>query len=81
MLKGPQPPIWTNIEFEVADDEADALASALSAALDRPGWYADFRSAEWIYIVFPGRVFRYLRGNGAGQAQAQATSLGPRALP
>jgi hypothetical protein len=57
-----QPPIWTNIEFEVADDDADALASTLSVVLDRPGWYTDFRSADRIYVVFPGRVFSYLRG-------------------
>src|SRR3954465_11836623 len=36
------PPRWTLLFFEVADDAAPALADALAAILDEPGWYVDF---------------------------------------
>ena len=40
-----QPRVWTFIEFEAADKEADSLAAGLSAALEpKLGWYCDFRS-------------------------------------
>jgi hypothetical protein len=67
-----QPAIWTNIDFEIADSEADALASALAAALGERGWYANFQSATEAFVVFAGQVFRYPRGDTAGRARAQA---------
>jgi hypothetical protein len=74
-----QPPIWTFIAFELADAEADVLATQLSACLDRNGgWYCDFRTTHETYIVFPERVFHYPRGDslGRGEAAAYARSLG-----
>jgi hypothetical protein len=67
-----QPSLWTLITFEIPDSAADPLASALAASLAEPGWYADFRSAARTYVVFPGRVFRYPRGDEAGRAEAVA---------
>jgi hypothetical protein len=67
-----QPRTWTFIEFEVADDHTDALAAALSDALDSAlGWYSDFRSAEETFVVFAGRVFRYPRGDRGGRRAAE----------
>jgi len=39
--------------------------------LDQPGWYADFRSDTETFVVFPGRVFRYHRGDAAARAATQ----------
>lgn len=67
-----QPPIWTILEFDVEDRYTPALADALSDALDQPGWWADFHNEREIFVVFPGRVFRYARGDRDQRAQAQA---------
>jgi hypothetical protein len=67
-----QPDIWTVLDFEVGETAARGLAEAFADALDQPGWYADFRSREEAFVVFPGRIFRYLRSDKAARADAQA---------
>ena len=68
-----QPRVWTFIEFDVPDDDAAALASALSDALDPSlGWYCDFRSERETFVVFAGRIFRYRRGDRSARAEAEA---------
>jgi hypothetical protein len=67
-----QPPIWTLIEFEAPAGVSDALASELAGSLLSPGWYANWNSDTEATVVFPGRVFRYPRGNQAGRTEAQA---------
>lgn len=66
-----QPQTWTIVDFEADDDRADDLAAALAAALAEPGWWADFRSDRETFVVFPGRTFRYPRGDADGRAEAQ----------
>jgi hypothetical protein len=63
---------WTLVAFEVADDRAAALADALAAVLDEPGWYADLHAADRSYVVFAGRVFAYAPGDADGRARAEA---------
>jgi hypothetical protein len=66
-----QPLTWTLIEFEVAEDNAERLARALEAALQRRGgWYCDFRTDDETFVVFAGRTFRYPRGDRTGRADA-----------
>ncbi len=67
-----QPPIWTFIEFEVAENQAEDLARQLSKSLDATGWYCDFASSSERFVVFSGQFFRYLRGDKAGRAEAQS---------
>lgn len=67
-----QPKTWTLLDFEADEAAAGELAQALADALDRPGWYADFRSPVETFVVFPGRIFRYPRGDDAGRAEAHA---------
>jgi hypothetical protein len=67
-----QPSVWTVLEFEVDDIHVMALAEALTGALDKPGWYADFHNEREVFVVFPGRAFRYPRGDKASRAEAQA---------
>jgi hypothetical protein len=67
-----QPDTWTVLEFEADEAEAEELARAFADALDQPGWYVDFRSPAETFVVYPGRVFRYPRGDDTGRARAQA---------
>lgn len=67
-----QPAVWSVLEFEVEDWHAETLSRELAATLDAPGWYADFHDAKEIFVVFPGRVFRYPRGDAVARAEAQA---------
>jgi hypothetical protein len=67
-----QPGVWTAFQFEAAEEQAGELARAFAGALDQPGWYVDFRSPTETFVVFPGRAFRYPRGDEAGRSAAQA---------
>ena len=67
-----QPGTWTIFFFEADEAEASPLAQALADALAEPGWYVDFRSPAETFVVFPGRIFRYPRGDDAGRAEARA---------
>ena len=68
-----QPLTWTFIEFTVEDQVVADLVEALSRSLDPAGgWYCDFRTAEEAFVVFAGQVFRYVRGDMQGRADAEA---------
>jgi hypothetical protein len=67
-----QPGIWCALDFEADDADAEGLAQTFAGALDQPGWYANFQSQTESFIVYPGRIFRYPRGDSAGRAEAQA---------
>ncbi|MHB8247117.1 MAG: hypothetical protein ACYDGN_17585 [Acidimicrobiales bacterium] len=66
-----QPDIWTTLEFEADDAEAEQLAQVFADALDEPSWYVNFESPAESFVVFPGQVFRYPRGDEAGRVEAQ----------
>jgi hypothetical protein len=66
-----QPPVWTLIEFEGPVDSAEKLAGHLSSVLATPGWYANFYSDTESFVIFPGKVFRYARGDIRGREEAQ----------
>jgi hypothetical protein len=67
-----QPDVWTVLEFETDEAGSVELAESFAEVLDEPGWYLDFRSPTESFVVFPGRIFRYPRGDQAGRADAQA---------
>ena len=66
------PSVWSAMEFELGEEMAENLAKSLSHALNPIGWYANFSSQGETFIVYPGRIFRYPRGDPAGRAAAQA---------
>ena len=66
--------VWSLLDCEA--EEAERLAEVLAGVLDQPGWYADFHDAGEIFVVFPGRVFRYRRGDG-GRGKRRRRSGGP----
>jgi hypothetical protein len=71
-----QPQIWTFVDFEAPDEQADALAQAIAAALETTtGWWADFTVEQDRVIVFANRVFRYRIGDKAGHDEAIAWGL------
>jgi hypothetical protein len=68
-----QPHVWTFLDFEAPDEIADELAAALAEAMtDEPGWYADFQVGDDHVVVFPGRVFRYAKGDHTARQAAVA---------
>lgn len=67
-----QPGIWTALEFTADEGQADELARTFADALEQPGWYVNFESPTESFVMFPGRIFRYPRGDAAGRAEAQA---------
>jgi len=69
-----EPEIWTLLEFEADEADAGQLAQAFADTLDdQPmAWYADFRSPADTFVVFPGRIFRYPRGDHAGRGEAES---------
>ncbi len=69
-----QPDIWTVLEFEADEAGARGLAQAFAGVLDDEpiAWYVNFQSPTEAFVVFPGRIFRYPRGDQAGRADAQA---------
>jgi hypothetical protein len=69
-----QPEVWTAVSFEVSDVDAEAVGEELSRAL-KPRWYIDARWNEWVFVIFPQRIFKYRRGDQAGKAEAQAYAL------
>jgi hypothetical protein len=67
-----QPPVWTLLEFTSDSIDPDILAEKLSRVLASPGWSANFNSNGQVYVVFPGRVFRYDRDDDRQHEQALA---------
>ena len=60
-----QPPVWTAIFFEESAEDADAIAAALSRALNAEGWYVNGHTTTHAYVIFAGKVFKYPRGDTA----------------
>lgn len=67
-----QPDLWTLLDFTADEGETDRIASLFAGVLDPFGWYADFRTDDETVVVFPGKVFRYPRGDADGRAAAVA---------
>jgi hypothetical protein len=68
-----QPPVWTFLEFEAADEVADQLANALAMSLlAEGGWYANLTVGDDHVVVFAGRVFRHGRGDRVRRAEVEA---------
>ena len=59
------------LNFTAAEQQAGELARTFADALAEPGWYVNFESPAESFMVFPGRIFRYPRGDAAARAEAQ----------
>ena len=50
---------WTLHTVEILEDQADEIAKELSEILDSEhNWYADFKNANFHYIIFRNKVFK-----------------------
>jgi hypothetical protein len=65
-----QPTTWTAIQFEAEAHLADELAAAFSHAMRAGSWYLNFSFDNKVYVVFPKKVFKYIRGNPRAREQA-----------
>jgi hypothetical protein len=70
-----QPSAWTMIHFDFPEDQAESVANALADVLDSPGWYTNFDTHDDTFVIFPGRVFRYPRGDHAARTEAEAFAV------
>ena len=67
-----QPSVWTTVEFDFPDEEAERLAGALAGVLEEHGgWYSHFNVAGETFVVYAGRVFRYRSGDESARAAAE----------
>lgn len=66
-----QPSTWTAVSFEGDESQADPIAEMLSQSL-YPNWYCNIVTEHYSYVVFGGKVFKYLRGDQRGREEAQA---------
>lgn len=75
-----QPNTWTALSFEVEDSQADLIAEKLSQALKLRGWYINASTATHVYVLFPNRVFKYLKGDDHQRDEAKQYGIS-RGIP
>lgn len=66
----PQPPVWTLVAFTSTTADPQDLGARFADALAGPGWYVDFHTEEATYVILPGEVISYRRGDADGRAHA-----------
>jgi hypothetical protein len=66
-----QPVVWNLVRFEVEDDKAPNVAEAMSKSLHEGTWYVDFSSENITFVVFPGKVFGYVKGDAVGREEVR----------
>jgi hypothetical protein len=79
-----QPAVWTLMDVHADDQVAEPLAQALADALSPTGgWYCNYTATDagpdgLVFVVFPGQVHRYRRGDAEGRLRAidQGLALG-----
>jgi hypothetical protein len=73
-----QPDVWTALSFEADENQSDAIADKLSQALKPQGWYINASTETHVYLIFPNKVFKYLKGDSIakGEASRYALSIG-----
>jgi len=66
-----QPNQWTALYFEGDVRDAKRVADELAASLKEGKWYTNFDAEGQEYIIFPGKVFQYEKGNTKGVERAK----------
>nr|WP_221377334.1 hypothetical protein [Actinoplanes polyasparticus] len=69
-----QPSVWTVVEFSSQADPGE-LAGHFARTLTGPGWYVSFDTDSETFVVFPGKVFRYPKGDERARAEAETYAL------
>ncbi|MER6160740.1 hypothetical protein ABT147_35285 [Streptomyces sp. NPDC001868] len=74
-----QPPQWTLLDFVAEEDYVVPLAEQMAGALaPTGGWYVNYNTTTEAFVIFPGKIFRYPRGQAEGRhaAQSHGRSIG-----
>nr|WP_157169731.1 hypothetical protein [Streptomyces typhae] len=67
-----QPRQWTLLDFAAAEADAESLAEQMAAPLaPTGGWYVNYNTATEAFVIFPGKIFRYPRGQAEGRRSAE----------
>jgi len=66
-----QPSVWTAITFEAEESQADILTEELSQSLKPKGWYINASTDASVYVIFPKKVFNYVKGDRELRATAK----------
>jgi len=67
-----QPRVWHAVYYEGDINNADIIAKALCQSLKAGEWYTNFTANDQVHVIFPGKVFVYLKGDKASRGEAQA---------
>ncbi len=70
-----QPDVWTALSFETDENQSDAIADKLSHALKPKGWYINASTIAHVYVIFPGKVFKYPKGDIITREEATRYAL------
>ena len=72
------PRLWTAVHFEGDESNAAMIAERLSQSLSPNRWYGRISTENRVYVMFPNKVFKYLRGDRQSREKAQehARSMG-----
>lgn len=70
-----QPKVWTALTFEANDDQADDIARQLSQALKEQAWFINASTERHVFIIFPGKVMKYKKGNRTAREKAARYAL------
>lgn len=70
-----QPSEWHVAWFEVEDSLVEKFSQKLSEVLHKGKWYVDLTSETEKLIVFPGKTYRYQKGDKLERAKAEQFGL------
>ena len=70
-----QPLTWTALSFEAEESWAGLIARKVSRAL-KASWYANGSTLTEVFVIFPGKVYRYSKGDKAQREAAQQFGRG-----
>ncbi len=73
---GNQPTLWTALSFEAEESQAGLIARKLSQALKAQGWYTHASTSTHVFIIFPGKVFKDLKGDLTSREAAKQYGRG-----
>ncbi len=66
-----QPKQWTALYYEGKGTDAVEIANELSKSLQEGKWYTNFSTNDKEFIIFPGKVFTYEKGDSSSATAAK----------
>lgn len=67
-----QPKVWHALWYEAPNDFANQIAQALAQNLKpHQAWYTNFTAAQIVYVIFPGKVIIYSKGDQTSRMEVE----------